>query len=84
MYLEAGFLLDCSRKWLEKVWIIVFLQLFDTLPILPFKVEKMKLKTAVMSHSLEIFMPHLSVREMKTAASWEKNDPILETREIAL
>ena len=29
-------------------------------------------------------MPYLCVRKMKTAASWKKNDPILETRQIAL
>ena len=29
-------------------------------------------------------MPYLYVRKMKTAASWKENDPILETRKIAL
>ena len=29
-------------------------------------------------------MPHFSVLKIKTAASWKKNDPILETREIVL
>ena len=31
-----------------------------------------------------ITMPHLLVCKMKTAASWKKTDPILETRKIAL
>ena len=29
-------------------------------------------------------MPHLYISKMKTAASWKKPDPILETRKIAL
>ena len=44
----------------------------------------MKLKTAEMSHFWQflITMPHLSVRKMKNAASWKKNDPSLETRKL--
>ena len=42
MYLEIGFWLVCSRKWVEKVRIIISFQLFYTFPNLPFKVEKNK------------------------------------------
>ena len=65
---------------------IISLEIFYTFLILPSKLKKMKLETAEMSHFWKILitMCHLSVRKMKTAASWKKNDPILETRKIAL
>ena len=46
----------------------------------------MKLETAEMSHfwKLLIIMLYIYVGRMKTVASWNLNDPILETREIAL
>ena len=54
-----------------------FSSTFYTFPILALKVEKNDV-------DFRLPMPHLSVRKMKTAASWKKNDPILETRKIAL
>ena len=67
---------------------MISLQFFYTFPILPFKVEK---NEAENSWNVPFFgnfrLPCLtswSVKWKVGAASWKKNDPILETREIAL
>ena len=57
---------------------VIFLQLFDPfILILPSKIEKMKLKTAEVSHFLEIIdcMSYLCVPKMKTIESLNKSDP---------
>ena len=46
MYLEADFRLGCSRKWVEKVQIVISLQIFYSFPILHFKVEKNKAESS--------------------------------------
>ena len=56
MYLEADFWLRYCRRWVKKVYIIISLQLIYTFLILPSKFEKkIKLKTAELSHVLQIF-----------------------------
>ena len=52
MYLKAEFWLGYSRTWLEKVQMIIPLQL---LYFPNFASQKMKLKTGEMSNSLTIF-----------------------------
>ena len=75
-----------ARKTSGKGIMIVSLQIFYTFLILPGKVEKNEAENSRNAPlwKLSITMPYLYVCKMKTAASWKKTDPTLETRKIAL
>ena len=64
----------------------ISLQHFYTFLILPFKVENDVKENSLNVPLLKflIAMSIVYVHQMKTIASWKKNDPILETRKIAL